>query len=82
MRIEDVFGWSFVALCVGLVVLGLLDNYLLPWKCSKCGKKHLGKIGKSGFHFGPVGECCAFRQISHAEYNRSFGIRNNLKRIK
>lgn len=52
------------------------------WSCKDCGKNMIGDTQDCNQGAGKCAECCGWKTISVAEYQRSFGIKPKLTVVK
>lgn len=82
--VGDYIAAAFCLLCVFVVFYTIHYSFFRRWSCKSCGKQMVGDTDPlTGLQATThCGECCGWRRISHAEYNREFGVQTKIIRIK
>ena len=79
--IQSTLGCLFVLAMICFCIWLIYDAVFVKWKCVKCGTVFRGHNQDLG-RYSDVGPCCIWRRLSQDEYNRSFGIPNEIRRVK
>lgn len=82
--LSEIYGFIVSIVSVVICIRVVYKSVFERWSCKGCGKTVRGSRDTiTGFQVTTYcSECCGWRRISQAEYNRSFGIKSNLKVMK